>query len=138
MLWVCCVLPTQPCWPLLAACCRCRITVFLSDSSVCYTANNTVNFVSRHGIYFSRVSQLSYAKCVHLGHVLFINQDDEADILNKRNSPWGPGMHAQLCCARYNLPLCRFNCISRNVVRNHVLSPLLLLLLLCQSRFRYS
>ena len=51
--------------------------------------NNTVKFVSRHGVYFSRVS-----------------------------SPIG--LNAQLCCARFDLPMCRLTSVNRNFVRRNV------------------
>ena len=53
--------------------------------------NNIVVFVSRHGMYFSRVS-----------------------------SPIG--LNAQLCCARFYLPLCRLTSANRNVAHSSTAS----------------
>jgi len=61
----------------------CRTAMFLSKSV--YNENSIVNFISRHGVHFSRV-----------------------------NSPIG--LNAQLCCSRFDLPLCRFTSINRNFV----------------------
>jgi len=65
----------------------CRTAMFLSKCVL--SENSIVNFVSRHGVYFRRMS-----------------------------SPIG--LNAQLCCARFDLPLSSLTSVNRSFVRRNV------------------